>query len=56
MVPNVFVDIELIDIIENDYELTTRIIRKMDGMSFLVIEKSCIEECFKIEDSIPHKN
>ena len=46
VVPNVSVDTKLIDIVTNHYEPATRTIRKMDGMSLLVMKKSCIKQFF----------
>jgi len=46
LVPNVFLDTKLIDIVANHYDLTTMTMRKMDGMPLLVIKKSFIEKCF----------
>ena len=44
MVQNIFLDTKLIDVVVSYYEPTTRSIRQKDGMSWLVITNSYIEE------------
>ena len=48
VVPNVFVDVELINVLAKHYEPSTRTVRKLDGMPLLVITKSYVEQCFRL--------
>ena len=48
VIPNVFVDIELINLLDKHYEPTIKIVRKLDGMPLLVITKSCVEQYFRL--------
>ena len=41
-------DLELINILVECYEPTTRTIKKLDGIPILVITRSYIEQCFRL--------
>lgn len=46
IVLNLFIDVELIEVLARNYKKETRTVKGIDINPILVITRSCIEECF----------